>query len=1436
MRLIILARDRFARVRLRLTVKQVSRAPAVIYTWNNPHSPNEVLMFRRLSLLVVIVAVSVVRARTEEIPFVEDFALAKDRAEALKQLIPGTEDFYYYNCLHLQHSQKFDQAEEVLVAWIKRFQYTARVHEMLNRQALLQYDKDPQRALKRIQERLGLAFNHQREVLGQKPNLPTALDQKLIGREALTARALAKYRNVQGFEDSALDWVVSLKLDAERQRHLLQRLNRPDHEGLADLVVADLNEKTSGGFGQLGIHNLLLPEQLDAVLKLKPELLNHAAFVAARLAKLHPPAHVDWQHDRQAEQAYLDALWNAVSILGPVHNSLKTNVLHRRLVFDRAGGQYDKDRFMTYIKLPRRVSYINPKFIAEPENQRYAANLGADYRQQTLLPVVGDDEPLVRSYLQHFFLKENLAVPYEPYLLDTYLKHVLAETKIVNGLGDPEQWSSLLSPAQFKALKDRVDLEFAHTNQEVFGPNDPVSIGLAVKNVETLIVKVFEINTRNYYRDHLTEVDTDINLDGLVANEERTQAYPEPPLRRVNRQFDFPKITKPGVYVIDFIGNGKSSRVLVRKGKLRHLVRTSIAGHVFTVLDDQNRHLKDATLWLSDHAYKADADGRITVPFSTNPTRQPIILTHGEFSSLDHFQHEAESYQLTAGIHIDRESLLSRRKASVVVRPSLSINGTPVTLSVLEDVRLSITSRDQDGTATTKEVKDFKLFEDREATYEFQVPPRLLQLQIQLKARVPNISQNRKDAVQDGLSFALNAINLTPGIEDLFLSKSAGRYSMDLLGLSGEPLVDRPVSVQLKHRDFIDVFDVQLKTNDFGRVSLGELVDVDWIETRSPLGATHRWTLPRDQHTYHQAVYARAGDMIEIPYMDGDEAGTSAVALLERRGGTFVANRLHAVALKNGMLSVKGLAAGEYDLLLKRSNTLMRLHVGEGETRDGYVLGNTRQLEIRDTAPLQIASVVAGKKSLDIELRNASKFTRVHVIATRYIPAYPAYDLLSRVRDPEPFLLTTPANESRFVAGRKIGDEYRYIIDRKYAKKFPGNTLKRPSLILNPWAVRSTSTGTQVAQGGEDFNATGAAPGGTSSRGENLHQSLQIPSDTSSLEFLKQPSSVLLNLVPDKDGKVSVALDQLGDHQHVHVVAVDPQQTASRSISRDEQRVPFEDLRLADGLDAKKHYTQQKRISVLGTKDKFVLDDITSSRFEAYDSLAKVYSLYLTLSNDPKLVEFGFVLNWPNLKPEEKRANYSKYASHELNFFLARKDPKFFNDVIVPYLKNKQHKTFLDHWLVGDDVSRFRRPWEYAQLNTVERVLLGRKLKGELAYTGRLISDQVAMLPPNLERFQHLYSTALGGSSLDVDDKLGLAAALGDALLSKKEGKLLDMKGAAADYRSGPQNGQPAAPPAPDAAAFARRPQAKAADGKQQELQLVEQRKAMSERSAGRST
>ena len=106
-------------------------------------------------------------ASAEEIGFIEDFSLAEDRTQALAQLIPGTEDYYYYHALHYQNNEQFDKVEELLKAWIKRYNYTARVQEIRYRQALLTYDQHPAQSLEFVRQELGIQFNHQREIVGR---------------------------------------------------------------------------------------------------------------------------------------------------------------------------------------------------------------------------------------------------------------------------------------------------------------------------------------------------------------------------------------------------------------------------------------------------------------------------------------------------------------------------------------------------------------------------------------------------------------------------------------------------------------------------------------------------------------------------------------------------------------------------------------------------------------------------------------------------------------------------------------------------------------------------------------------------------------------------------------------------------------------------------------------------------------------------------------------------------------------------------------------------------------------------------------------------------------------------------------------------------------------------------------------------------------------
>ncbi|MDD4018974.1 MAG: hypothetical protein PHV28_13650, partial [Kiritimatiellae bacterium] len=659
-------------------------------------------------------------ARTQEIGFVESFSLADDREAALRELVPGTDDFYFFHALHAQNTGARQRFQETMDRWIRERNgnVTDRARELLNRQALLDYDREPKRSLDYLRRELGLYYGHARKTGERASAAPTVLDNLQIGLRELLRRALLEDpRSLERLEDAGLELAAGQKLTDEQRRNLLSRLRRPDFPGVVELIVADLEAKDSRGFGSLPVHRLLTLAQLDGLLQKKPALRNEAAFVNAYLAKLAPENEVDPDADSEACAAYYARVWAFAKTLDPVHNSLKANVLYNRLRYDRRKGVYDRDLFLEYVKLPRNVYYLRPEIRERLPRGDHLAQLDQDFRLVSL-PPVANEEPLVRAFLLEFFKDDIGFDAFLPYIREDFLKPLFAEAKIVNGVGDPQQWAPLLAPDAYRRLKERVDIDFAPDNPSACGAGDAVTLTAFVKNVPSLIVKVYEINTFNYYRETGQPLNLAINLDGLVASVSRTVKYREASERRVARTFELPELKGRGAYVVELIGNGKSSRALVQKGRLGVLQEVTAAGHAFTVLDESGQRLADAGAWLGGRAFAADRDGRILVPFSTAPGNENIVIRQGGFATLVRFSHLAETYALKAGVYVDREALIRREKALVAVRPVLTVNNRFVSLKLLEEPRLVIRSTDLKGIVTEKEFAGLVLREDAETVQE----------------------------------------------------------------------------------------------------------------------------------------------------------------------------------------------------------------------------------------------------------------------------------------------------------------------------------------------------------------------------------------------------------------------------------------------------------------------------------------------------------------------------------------------------------------------------------------------------------------------------------------------------------------------------------------------------------------------------------------------
>ncbi len=1325
-----------------------------------------------VSVLALLLVSTPAAAQGTPIGFIEDYALATDRTAALDQLIPGTEEYYYYHCLQRQHEGNYEQVEELLATWLRRHSRGSQMREIENRQAMLTFPSDPERSLKLVRERISLHFDHQRQVAGESPNLPTRLDPGVLAWDVLRDRALGNHRHrVDGFRPPAFDRLMGMDLSSRQVADLLGKLRRPDAPNLVQRIVENLRDDRAKGWGSMHVHGQLTLNQMDAVAEQIGPIRNDPDFISQYLQRLAPGSDVKLDADRDAELAYLERLQAFVDRLSPVQNSLKAHVLYHRLKFDLKQGAPNKARFMAYLRLPRNRGPVNEDFVKRAPRGHSVADVRARFATKYDAP--GSDEDLIRDHLEHLFQTEQSYEPYLELLDKDWLERVFAETKILAGIGDMERWYTLLdSPSRYEALRERVEIDFPVTQRTDFGADEAVTIDVDLKNVETLLVKVFEINALNYYLQEQREVDASIPLDGLVANQEATHSYEVNALRRVRRTFEFPDLARPGVFVVEFIGNGISSRAVLRKGRLQYTERVGAAGHVFHVLDEHGRPVDDASIRLSGRMYRSDETGGIPVPFSTAPGTRNFILEGAGRTTLERFQHQKERYTLETGIHVDRETLLEGRTAKILVRPVLRVNGYETSLKLLENPQLVLTSTDLHGTRTTQVIRDLALTGDAEYVHEITVPPGLMHLQVELRGQVEALSTGSDVDLRGGpKSFSINGIRATAQVASPMLSLTPQGFVIDLLGRNGEPIADRAVSVRMRHALVTDDVVASLKTDSHGRVHLGPLPDVTHLTALNVGHETGSWDLDLRRRTYPTRMHGLAGSTLWIPLEhEVDQLTPSLASLFELRSGEYATDRFSNLTLKGAYLGVSRLPAGSYQLYLKDAERTVDIEVTDGRAVEGWGVGRNRMLELQPTAGMHLASMGMRGDALEVRVANATDDTRVHVTVDRYMPTFDAGSRLGVGADPTPILAEIVNADSSYQAGREIGDEYRYILDRRLVDKYPGNMLSRPGLLLNPWAIEETNS--MIGLGGGAGGKFGNRRGGATSRGGAPGTAAQggatvTAGSFASLEYLPDTAVVLTNLRPDEDGLVRIPRAALGGGHVVTAVVVDGADTVTRTAALAETPYQLRDRRLTDGLDPAVHLSQQRSIDFVEAGSTVTIEDIGFSTAEAYDDLGSVYRLYQSLSRNEHLDDFEPLMRWNELDVDAKLALYDELASHELHVFLHEKDRAFFDGIVAPYLANKGHKTFLDHWLLEADLAEYLDPWAFEQLNLVERILLTQRVEGRGENGARHVRELWELIPPDHEEYFRAFSLAMANDALDA--KPGLAGRLRTRTAELKE-------------------------------------------------------------------
>ncbi|QDT01679.1 hypothetical protein K227x_00460 [Rubripirellula lacrimiformis] len=1324
-----------------------------------------------LGFVALIFGTTFNTVQAEPIGWIETFALADDRESVLSELIPGSDDYYFYHCLHHQTSGQLESAEAVLAKWLaeKKGQATPAITAMTDRQRLLTYRQSPQRTIEYLTRRLGVRLDHAAPLAPNQRKHPSVLDPKVLDADALIRDAI---HHNQSLTPAALSHLAKqFRTGQQAQARItlsafLNLIHTPSIPDLGQLVIQELNQRPAKAkrFGDRSAHSHLTLDELRQIAADVPAIANDQAIVHAILLRLRPDDDTDLSNDRDQRWAYLKRVDQYVQTLSPSHHSLKAAAAFRLLEANLAHDVFDRELLLRYLQLPRHSSIIHPVW---RDRKGHPATLNQDFMDVALLPPIGDEQSVVRTHLEHFLESADSTQAFDAYLKPEYLRQVFAETKLMAGEGTESDWYEMLSSSQRQAIRDAVVLRLAPTNPETFSPDQPIGLSVDLKNIDELVIRVYQINSTSYYRTHDEPLDTDIDLDGLVATSETKLKFSQRSVRRHRQELALDQISGRGVWVVDLIGKGVRARAMIRRGSINHVDTIVADGLQFTVFDENRDPIPQAAMWVGSREFLADDDGRIVIPPADRNRSRKVVITDNTLADSFTLVHREESYDLDAAIHIDQTLLQSGGNSTVLIRPRLSMMGMPVDPAMLTDVSVQIDSNDLDGIASSHHVDDLTPDQRDEWAIPIRVPPRLADLTVTVTGKIGLLSQGSEQTLSASRTWNIAGIRRTRQVHDAFLTRDNDAYVIEVRGRSGELVPSALVQLSLTTIYCDTPIEQTLASDDDGRVQLGPLTDVHKIGYSVAGGVQHEHRRDVDRFDWPTQIHIATGDTVRLPWPTTTaKSARDRFRLIATRDNKIQSDDSDRMTIQDGFLRIADLSAGDYRLVNRNTGHAIEIAVVDGPVLGNVAIGHSRFRSKSPASALSIASVQRGADGLTVQLSGDIGLARIHVYAKRfYGPQSPAAAL--HLGMPPLTGRSIRWGRSGYVSDLRLGDEYQYVLRRRYAAKYDGVMLPQPGLILNPWETEQTTNTSQSASAGDAVPKSSIEnPAARADASESLDRQSADPTG-SDFDFLADAGMMVANLQADQDGKLIIPDEVIAGMPIVQIVVCDPATVVQKTITSPLQDAETRDLRLAKTLDTEQPFSMLRSVMIATPDRPLDLNSLGSAQLQVVSSVASLFQTYQTLVDDDRLKEFAVLADWGSLDDEQKRAAYSRLACHELHLFLWSHDRKFFDDVIAPFLANKKEKQFVDDWLLGNDLSDYTRLWRYNRLNAAERALLAMRLPEVRTMIQRELREVVAQQDIDYETIRAGVEVVLRGKMMNITAQefaFGGKAALRDSV------------------------------------------------------------------------
>ncbi|KAL4437870.1 hypothetical protein ABPG74_001041 [Tetrahymena malaccensis] len=1059
---------------------------------------------------------------------------------------------------------------------------------------------------------------------------------------------------------------------------------------------------------------------------------------------------------------------------------------------------YNSELFLEFISNPPivirqliiqnlKLTYYN-KNLLKYNNSQYTNTFKERYQQTIVQPnsewnqifqftsiSTSQLQSTIENYLLFFYRTADSIKPYDSILDQYYLNKTFYKSKILSGQQEYiTKSTSVYSQSEIESLVNSRQINIVDSNNRYVKGKEQVKLHVEVKNIQNLTVNIFEIKTENYYLEKKTQFDNTISLDGLIPLHTTEYTYKEPSNQLVVREFNLEPIQKAdrGIFVVEFFGNSVSSRAVFKKGLLNIVSIPTIAGHLVTIVDESQNICKPTQggrtgIWMNERYFSADENGHIMIPYASSQNTYQLILVHNDFSEIESFTVLTEYFNFECTYMYNQESFLQGNKSKVIIHPTLSVNGLPADMNVIEDQLIKVNIKNHQDIPTAIEFKDFKFSNKEDIQIEIPIQSVVKSIEIECTGVINKMDGTKQNLVSSNkLTFELHQVPQNQ-IFNLYLKNTHTLgYVVYALDKTGQPLEKVPIEFQFFHKKIYQNFTNVLQTDAEGKVVLGQLDNINSITASVKDFKNHpdihqNWVIMQNYKTELPSdITITEDETVEIPLSSNVQLNRENITFysVNQDSQEFVYEDLFdQVKSVTGYLRISGLKQGVYILHILELQSYITINVYRGSYwthNKSFLIAENKFIQV-DRSREHLISIketllvpqseteadILVNLNLPESISEAQRNKiRVHVFAFNYLSS-DQNNFVQSLRNNRIHKLQTVISiqqqAASFFNNKKIGDEICYVYNRKNELKRIGNTLEKPQVLLKRTFNKDTSFEKENLDKGQDFQSRSQPENESVKRSKkamecsygsarycDTREGIQVcPPGAghvkgeidSFLNFLKNACFITSNHQIQEDGSVIIPNFQWKNYSSIQVVVTSNNLAISDIFPTTSSETFTQDLRHVSSMKADQFYTENFSSGKLNASQ--TLQISADSQTAVVGSIPEIFEIQKQLMKTGRKTDeyngrsyntWQFLKEWITFTDRQKLDKYNEFASHELNLFLYFKDNNFFKAVVEPFIKNKIQKSFIDYFLLGnkEEQLKYSNTERVSELNILEQVLL----------------------------------------------------------------------------------------------------------------------------------